>query len=602
MSELTVPQRADIPVKFTWNDVSVFENTQVWEDELESIRNALRAFLTEGRTEWLLPSDLADTLESLTSIKERMERAVVYAGIGHSVDTGDQEAAERSTRARSLHARVLAASAPMESHLLALGEDKLRRWLKEEPRLVVYEHFFDDLLRRSKHVRSDEVEELLGMLTDPFSGAGGASSLLKNADFQFDPAITSDGDELPVTQGTITRLRAEPDRELRRTAWENYHDLHLAYKNTLARLLETSIKQSAFISRARRHESNLEAALFRQNIPTEVFHNLIETFQKNIPTWHRYFAVRKKILGVETLHPYDIWAPLTSSRAQVPFEQAVEWICAGLAPMGEAYVETVRRGCLEDRWVDVYPNQGKRGGAFSWGSPGTLPFIVMSYNDTVFSLSTLAHELGHSMHSYLTWQTQPYIYGDYSLFVAEVASNFHQAMVRHYLLSMQDDPVFQIAVIEEALANFHRYFLIMPTLARFELEIHSRGEKGAGLPPDDLIRLMAELFSEAYGPEMHIDEARLGIHWAKFGHLYVDFYVFQYATGIAGAQALARRILDGEKGAVEDYLAFLKTGGSRYPLDALRIAGVDLSSPEPVQDAFDVLSRMIDRLEKLSDN
>ncbi|MFA9406649.1 MAG: oligoendopeptidase F [Anaerolineales bacterium] len=600
MTEVSTRLRKDAPIEHTWNDISVFATPEVWEEEYKALGEALDSYLSEDHSGWSEPGQLADTLEALTSLMERMERLAVYAGIRASVDTTDQDAGERSSRAQGLNARIMAVYAPLEPRLLALEEGTLSRWTAEEPRLTAYQHFFEDILRRSKHVRSDEMEELFGMLADPFSGVRGASSMLTNADFVFEPALGSSGEAIPLSQGSVILLTTEADREIRRTAYENYADLYLAHKATLARLLETSIKQSALMSRARNHGSNLETALFRDDIPVEVFHNLIDTFRENLPTWHRYFTVRKKIMGVTELHPYDIWGPLTDSRPEVSYPQAVEWICAGLEPMGEAYVETVRRGCLEDRWVDVYPNQGKRGGAFSWGSPGTMPFIVMSYNDTLFSLSTLAHELGHSMHSYLTWQTQPYIYGDYSLFVAEVASNFHQAMVRDYLLTNFDDPAFQIGVIEEAMSNFHRYFLIMPTLARFEFEVHTRGERGEGLPPDELTRITAEFFREAYGPEMDGDEDRLGIRWAQFGHLYTDYYVFQYATGIAGANALARRILDGEQGSVEAYLSFLKTGGSLYPLDALKLAGVDLSTPEPVQQAFNVMAGMIDRLEELA--
>jgi len=387
---------------------------------------------------------------------------------------------------------------------------------------------------------------------------------------------------------------------LRRSGWESYADGYRGLRNTLAATYATAVKQDVFSARARRHASTRAATLSRSNIPLEVFDSLLAVFERNLPTWHRYWRARATLLGIESLQPYDLWAPLGSDAPQLEYEQCVEWICESLAPLGDEYVRTVRRGCLEQRWVDVYPNQGKMGGAFSAGAPGTHPFIVMSFDGSAVSLGTLSHELGHSMHSYLAWETQPQISTRYSLFVAEVASNFHQALLCAYLLDVITDRELQLAVLDEAMANFHRYFFVMPTLARFEREVHERVERGEGLTADLLDERTADLFGEAYGDDFEVDRERVGITWAQFAHLYAPFYVYQYATGISGAHALARGVLGAEQGAADRYLDFLRAGGSGYPLDLLRQAGVDLASSAPVEETFAILASLVERLEALA--
>ena len=477
-AETVIPPHSEIDPRYTWNAPSVFPSVEAWEAEFESVAGALAGLtqytgrLADG------PATLADAFDLLQMLARRADKLHSYATMDYAVDTANQPATKRYSRVQGLHGQLATASAFVDPELLAIGEETLRRWLAEEPRLAYLGHYVDNLFRKAAHIRSAEVEELLGMLSAPFANAEMTASMLTDADLKFPPAVGSDGGALPVTQGTLPKILSGADREARRTAWEGYMDTHLAFKNTLASNLITSIKNNVFTMRARRHTSTLEMALHDHNIPIAVYHNLIATFRKNLPTWHRYWRLRRKVLGVETLQPYDIWAPLAGSRPQVSFEQAVDIICQGLAPMGEAYVATVRRGCLEERWVDVYPCRGKAAGAFSDGSPDTHPFIMMSFTDEVFSMSTLAHELGHSMHSYLSGRAQPMIYTQYGMFVAEVASNFHQAMVRAHLLETTHDPAFLLAVIEEAMSNFHRYFFIMPTLARFELEVHrARGAR-----------------------------------------------------------------------------------------------------------------------------
>ncbi len=595
----TVPPRSEIAEEYTWDTASVFPSDEAWKAEMERIVQSLQEI---QRFQGMLAESaerLADWMEHYQTVMQRIGKVNVYASLFSTVDTADQEAQAKNNQTTGLHGRVKAATAFAEPEIIAIGADTLQQWIEEEPRLAQYEHYFGDLFRRQAHVRSAEVEEVLGMVTDPFYTSRSTAGILTNAEMEFEPAISSEGEELPIAQGNLDALVMHPDREVRRTAWQNYADGYLAFKNTLANNLTAAVKEDVFFARMRRYDSSLEAALDEDNIPTEVFYNLIETYKRHLPTWHRYWAVRKRALGYEILHPYDIKAPLTEEKPSIPYEQAVDWVCEGMAPLGEAYTDVMRRGCLEERWIDVYPNKGKRQGAFSSGSPGTHPFILMSYTDDLESMSTLAHELGHSMHSYLSWQNQPIIYSHYSMFVAEVASNFNQALVRAHLLETQTDPTFQIALIEEAMSNFHRYFFIMPALARFELEMHERVEHGEGITADGLINLMADLFQEGYGDEIEMDRERVGVTWAQFGHLYLNFYVFQYATGISGAHALAQRVLDGEPGAADDYLAFLNAGSSEYALDVLKRAGVDLTTPEPVETTFGVLAQFVDRLETL---
>ena len=599
MISTTIPLRSESRKQYTWNAESVFPSPQAWESEVGAILAELpllkkyQGRLKEGAA---VLADAFDLLEGLTA---RSLRAVVYAGFSYSVDTTDQAAASMRARADSLQGQLAAAGAFVNPELIAIGHAQLMEWTGQEPRLAHYAQHLRNLFRRQEHVRSSEVEEVLGMLNDPFSGSGAASSMLTNADMKIPAATDSQGDSIELAEALVWKVMSLDDRRARQSAWDNYHQTLLGYKNTLATNLATSIKQNVFLSRVRRHESALEMMLSEHNIPVSVFHNLIDTFRKNLPIWHRYFELRRKALGLPTLEPYDIWAPLTKATVQVPFEKAVDIIGEGLLPLGKEYVGVLRNGCLEERWVDVYPNKGKRGGAFSWGSPGTHPFIMMSYTDDIFSVSTLAHELGHSMHSWLTWQNQPFVYADYSLFLAEVASNFHQAMVRDHLLRSNPDRDFQIAVIEEAMSNFYRYFFIMPTLARFELDTHTAVEQNQPLTADSMINLMADLFTEGYGGRVNVLREYVGMTWARFGHLYSDYYVYAYATGIAGAHALAGRVLRSEPNAVENYLGFLRSGCSDYPLDVLRRAGVDLTTPAPVDAAFAVMADYVDRLEQL---
>ena len=596
----TIRTRAEIPAKYKWNAASVYPSNEAWEAEADSLLVKLDELKRLEGSVGTNAANLADALDISNALLEILGKVLTYAFNSQAVDNADPNAARMWGKAQGVLGQLLAGIGFIQPEILAIDAEVLAKWRAEEPRLQIYRQYFDDLIRQQAHVRSAEVEEVFGLAQDPIASLYNTMNVLTNSEMQYPNASTTDGKELVVTQGTLEEILASPDRESRRTAWEGFRDTHLAFKNTLGSNLIASVKANVFAQRVRRYPSTLEGALFANNIPPQVFHNLIETTRKHLPVWHKYWRVRRQALGQEDLQPYDIWAPLTKDRVVVPYETAVEWICDGLAPLGEEYVSTARRGLLEEGWVDVYPNLNKSAAQFSSGSRGTHPFIVILYDDTIFSMSTLAHELGHSMHSYLTWKHQPSVYASYSLFAAEVASNFNQAMVRAHLLETTSDPQFQISLLEEAFSNFHRYFFIMPTLARFELEVHQRVERGQGVTADDMNALMADLFAEGYGSELQFDRDRTGITWATFGHLYQDYYVFQYSTGISGAHALSRRVLSGAENAAEDYLRFLSAGSSLYPLDALKLAGVDMSTPQPVEETFDVLAQMVDRLEELT--
>ena len=599
MKKQILSPRSDVPVEETWNLESIFPNTEAWDtarkEVLETIPDLAKY---KGRLNES-PAILGDFFDLFQQTFRRALLVMVYGSLGSAVDTTDQQAQARAGQGQSVMVRFNATTAFVNPELMAIGFNTLGDWTEKDDRLSYLGHFIDELEREKQHIRGDEVEQVLALSGEPLGDFFRAYSAVTNADLQFDEAIDSEGEVHEVGQSSIGALLTHKDRQVRETAFESYSNGYLSFKNTLANLQLGGLHRDIFYARNRNYGSSLEASLGSNNIPTDVFYALIDTFKKNLPIWHRYWQVRKKALGYENLHVYDIKAPLQQETPVIPFKQAVEWICEALAPLGEAYTETIRKGATEDRWVDRARNRGKRQGAFSSGVYDTNPFIMMSYANDVFSMSTLAHELGHSMHSYLTRHTQPFVYSHYSLFVAEVASNFHQAMLRDYLFTKLKDPKYQLALIEEAMSNFHRYFFIMPTLARWELEVHERAEHGKPLTADIMSDICCNYFAEGYGDEVTYDKSQIGITWAQFQHMYMNFYVYQYATGISAANALAKGVLEGSQENVKRYLDFLKAGSSLYPLDALKLAGVDMTSSKAVDDAFMVMGNYVDRLEAL---
>jgi oligoendopeptidase F len=595
-----VPPRAEVPTEETWALETVFATDDAWEAAFTGSGERLRAVeafrgrIAEG------PATLLAALRAADDLTEAVSKVLVYALLRRSEDATNTSAGEMADRAIGLASRAEAAGSFLGPEIAALADDTIADWFTQEPGLEPYRHALTQISRLRSHIRSVEVEEILARAGEVTAASEITQSVLEDGELPLGQITDESGQMVRLAQGNLNRFLDSANRRVRQEAWEQSADAYLAFRNTFAATLAGAVKRDVFYARARGYGSSLEAALAGDNIPREVFHNLLDTVWKHLPVWHRYFSVRRRLLGLPQgdLHGYDLEAPL-AEQPSFPWERGVETILASLAPLGPEYVAEASRG-LAERWTDRCANLGKGGGAFSAGTYGTEPFISMTWQDNLTSVSTLAHELGHSMHSLLTWQNQPVTYARYGMSAAETASNLNQALMGAHMLAERDDRDWMIAVIEERMANYMRYLFTMPMLARFELAAHERVEAGGALSADWMSQTLLGFYREGYGPEVVIDAPRMGITWARFSHLFMNFYVFQYGIGIAAAAALSEAILTEGEPARERYLTFLRVGGSVDPIDALRDAGIDMSSPEPIERAFALMSDYVDRLEALA--
>ncbi|MBW3631739.1 MAG: oligoendopeptidase F [Chloroflexi bacterium] len=592
--------RAEVPVEETWALETIFASNDVWEDAFTASGGPLRALkafrgrISEGAMTLLAALRAADNLTEVVST------VLVYALLRRAEDATNTTSGEMADRAIGLASRAEAAASFLAPEIAALSDETIANWIAQEPGLEPYRHALTRITRERAHIRSAEVEELLAHAGQMAAASEITQSVLEDGELPLGQITDESGQTVRLAQGNLQRFLDSANRRVRQEAWEQSADAYLAFRNTFAATLAGAVKRDVFYARARDYDSSLHAALAGDDIPLAVFHNLLDTVWKHFPVWHRYFNVRRRLLGLPEgeLHGYDLEAPL-AAELNFPWEQGVETILASLAPLGQDYVAEVRRGMAE-RWTDRCANLGKGGGAFSGGTFGTEPFISMTWQDTLTSVSTLTHEIGHSMHSLLTWRHQPVTYARYGMSAAETASNLNQALMGAHLLAERQNRDWTIGVIEERMANYMRYLFTMPILARFELAAHERVEAGEALSADWMSRTLLGFYREGYGPEVVIDPARMGITWARFSHLFMNFYVFQYGIGIAAAAALSEAILTEGEPARERYLAFLRAGGSVDPIVALRDAGIDMSSPEPIERAFALMSGYVDRLEELA--
>lgn len=593
-----VPTRQEIDPQYKWDLESVYADYADWEADFAKVRElaeGIKAFsgrLGEGAGVLLECLKLRDDLFVLAS------QVHVYAQLRRDEDTANTVHQGMADRANSLAVEVQTALSFIEPELLALDEGVVAGFLREEAGLEQYRHYLDNVLRRKPHTLSPREEQLLSMVVELDEAPYNIFSMLNNADMRFPEIPDEQGEKVELSHGRFIKYMQSPDRQVRRGAYEAMYTTYGKFKNTLAASLNSKIKGGIFFARARKFDSALEAALFEDNIPVKVYDNVIETINAHLEPLHRYVSLKKRVLGLDSIAMHDIYAPLVSeAKFPVPYAQGRELVLTALAPLGEEYVRDAEKAFSEG-WIDVFENRGKRSGAYSWGSFSTKPFILLNYDDTLNSASTLAHELGHSMHSYYSKTHQPPSKASYPIFLAEVASTLNEALLNDHLLKVTEDEQKRLYIINEYLETIRGTVYRQTLFAEFEKEIYARTEAGRPLTNEDFSALWRELNQKYYGPEMEVDEL-IGMEWARIPHFYYNFYVYKYVTGFAAATCLAQKVLAGDAEATGRYLEFLKSGGSDYPLNILKRAGVDMTTPEPLVTTLEVFAKLLAELEQI---
>lgn len=594
----TIPSRADADPRYTWNLADIFPTDEDWQAAYAAAQRSpekLRSY--EGKL-----SDAKTLLEFLRYSDELsvvLDRLGNYAQRKADEDTRSAAYQEMSALFLNLAIETSRAAAFSTPEILSIPDETLEGFFREEPALSQYRLLIDRVLRQRSHVLSPEGEALLAAAGQLGQSPDDIFSYLNDADMRFDDVLDSEGVSHAVTHGSFSALLQSPDRTLRRAAFESLYSVYGQFRNTSAALLSAQMKQLQFFADARRYGSALEASLDENEVPAEIYHSLITAVRDGFPAMHRYVSLRKRLLGLDELHFYDLYTPIVAGQdIQVSYDEAWETALEALAPLGEDYLSLLREG-RENRWIDVYENQGKRSGAYSASVYGVHPYVLLNYTGKLDDMFTLVHEMGHSLHSCLSNRTQPVTYAHYVIFVAEVASTCNEALLMRHLLSKTTDPERRAYLINHFLEQFRTTLYRQTLFAEFELWCSEQIRTGQALTAESLSARYAELCREYYGEEIVLDE-QIALEWARIPHFYYDFYVYQYATGFSAAVALSERILREGEPAVRDYLAFLSGGSSKDPVSLLRGAGVDMSSPEPVRSALRQFSDLVDELEQLT--
>lgn len=594
----TLKNRADIPTEYTWNLASIFPDDADWERDFQQISNRLPELEALAGTLARSGQALFTVLQTRDELFQEIERLYVYASMHKDEDTTNSTYQGMADRAMQLYVRASTVASYIQPEILALPPEQLEKFMQETPALNLYKQMLDDLNRQRAHVRSAEIEAILAAAGEIASAPGSIFTMIDNADLRLPTIRDERGEEVQLTHGNYLVYIRSVDRRVRKEAFGGMHGTFLKQRNTVAATLSSHVKADIFDATQHHYRSCREAALAHYNIPESVYDNLIATVSEHIPLINRYMRLRKRLLGLEELHLYDLYVPIVEETMQeVSYEQARDTVLQALSPLGKQYLSTLEKS-FGERWIDVYETPGKRSGAYSGGSYGTTPFILLNFQNNRDSMYTLVHELGHSMHSYFTRTHQPYQYGDYTIFVAEVASTLNEGLLTEYLLKTTSDRALRLAILNHSLEDFRGTLYRQTLFAEFEYEIHRRAEQGQPLTADMLSSLYHQINEKYYGGETVIDPL-IDIEWGRIPHFYSSFYVYQYATGISAASALVQRILHEGQPAVDRYLQFLSSGSSDYSIELLKKAGVDMNSPEPVRLALQLFESHLSQMEEL---
>ena len=591
-------KREDVKIENTWKLEDMYASVEDWEKDLEEIKELSGKIAgMEGKLSDSA-KNLLQTLEWNAKLGEKLMLAYNYAERLFDQDQKNAKHQAMTAKAMNIYAQVAGQGAFVDPEILSISEEKLEQFYQEEKGLELYRGLIEEVCRLRAHCLSAEMEKLLAQSIEMSQTASDTFSVINNADFQFPEVVDEDGETIRITHGRYIKLVESADRRVRKDSFEKLYSVYKQYNNTLASLYNGQVKQQIFYATARKYASTLEAAVDANNVSPEVYRNLVKTVDQHLDQLHRYVKLRKKCLGLEELHMYDIYTPMIDGVAkEISYEEAKETILKALAPLGEDYIARLKEG-FSNRWIDVYENEGKRSGAYSAGAYGTHPYVLLNYAGNLDSMFTLAHEMGHALHSCYSNENQPFIYSDYKIFVAEVASTTNEILLIEYLLKNTTDPKEKAYLLNHYLDSFKGTVFRQTQFAEFEMESNALCESGESLNAENLNEMYYKLNQKYYGPDVISDE-EIAYEWARIPHFYYDFYVYQYATSFCASVAIAKAILKDGAPVVEKYKQFLSGGCSKSPVELLKIAGVNLETPAPIEAALKTFSEILDEMEAL---